>query len=155
MSDQRDDDVQLLADFLFERIFELFKCEAEDGSPEEVAGLILKLNRSLAAGDLSFAHEVLGHKGVEDLDKSCRGVEQIEYASPEDALVAGMQSLMTVDEEEKAKQLQDSSDDESEDDDDANMQVEEEPVKPKKEKPKPEVDDDGFTSVPVTRRGKG
>merc|ERR1719456_883901 len=82
-----------MADFLFDKVLEEFHCEAEDQSPEEVARMVLRLNRTLKAGDVSFANEVLGHRGVQDLEKSCRGLERIEYASPEDALAAGFEDM--------------------------------------------------------------
>lgn len=146
LSDEKEDDVNLVADWLYERLLALFHCEADDESPAEVAEVVLRLHRTTRSGDVGFAQEILSHKGLSDLSK-CRGVDDTQYASPEEALVAGFDA-MVVDEEGAGDEDGSSSDGSSDDDlQDA------EPV-PKK-RIEPEVDEDGFTSVPVRRKGKG
>jgi len=91
-SHQNEDDVNDLAEFLFQRVLQLFSCEADDGSDEEVASVCLKLFNTCREGDVSFAQQFLETCRGADLAK-CHGVEQIQYATEEDQLIDGLQGM--------------------------------------------------------------
>merc|ERR1712224_1144175 len=59
----------------------------------EVARVLLQLHSTCRAGDVSFAQQFLqACQGRVDLSK-CQGVERTEYATEEDQLLDGLQSM--------------------------------------------------------------
>eukprot|EP00929_Paragymnodinium_shiwhaense_P114634 TRINITY_DN83096_c0_g1_i1.p1 TRINITY_DN83096_c0_g1~~TRINITY_DN83096_c0_g1_i1.p1 ORF type:complete len:243 (-),score=58.06 TRINITY_DN83096_c0_g1_i1:99-827(-) len=140
------DDVQFLCDFIYERLFSYFNCEADDESDKEVATVSLRLFNTCRAGDPSYAQEVIQLcKGVSvNLAKS-QGVDKREYATVEDELLDKMNG-MELDEGYASGSISDS------DNENCNMDGGDgglaQPAAPVKQAPpEPEVDEDGFTSV--------
>lgn len=89
------DDVMELANFIFQRLDELFNTEADDKSDEEIALMCMRLFNTCAAGDPSFAQQIVQACQVAppaDLSQS-RGQMCMEYASPEDELLDQMQGM--------------------------------------------------------------
>lgn len=98
MTHENEDDVQDLADFIYERLVQLFHCETEDNSDEEVAYVCLKLFATCSRGDVSFAQEILAQTAAASVDVSkSKGVDCIQYATEEDRLVDTM-DCMDIDE---------------------------------------------------------
>lgn len=154
------DDVQDLAGLVHLRIDEFFNTECDDGSPEEVSHLLLRLVNSCTAGDSSVAEETIKRLSVSPADISrCQGSEKIEYATEEDELIDGMQG-MDVDGESGDE---DGSGDEAGGRGPAGeaaagaappaplASAPAPPPKPAREEP--EVDEDGFVSVVKGKRG--
>eukprot|EP00434_Breviolum_minutum_P005300 symbB.v1.2.004674.t1/scaffold230.1/size260421/11 len=150
---QNPGDVEELAHYLYLRIDELFNTETDDGSPQEVASLCLRLLNTCQQGDMSFADEVLqacDNASKPDLAKS-QGSERIEYATEEDELLDKLDG-MDIDGDGE----EDSDVEEKEGEEDAMKAA---PVlapvqppasgyiKPRPAVPEPVVDEDGFTSV--------
>eukprot|EP00427_Karlodinium_veneficum_P051037 CAMPEP_0169359118 /NCGR_PEP_ID=MMETSP1017-20121227/29047_1 /TAXON_ID=342587 /ORGANISM="Karlodinium micrum, Strain CCMP2283" /LENGTH=262 /DNA_ID=CAMNT_0009456235 /DNA_START=42 /DNA_END=827 /DNA_ORIENTATION=+ len=171
-SHQNEDDVQELAEWLYNRCWQLYHAEADDGSDVEVARVCLKLFNTCRDGDVSFAREFMQACQAADLSK-CQGVECIEYATEEDQLIDGLQNM---DIEMVDEGLEGASDSSMDDD---NVETElpsvgigkgtgssdvmgdpqvgypnnvEQPRKP--EPPEPVVDEDGFTSVEKASVGR-
>eukprot|EP00927_Polykrikos_kofoidii_P069956 TRINITY_DN65717_c0_g1_i1.p1 TRINITY_DN65717_c0_g1~~TRINITY_DN65717_c0_g1_i1.p1 ORF type:complete len:211 (+),score=49.64 TRINITY_DN65717_c0_g1_i1:105-737(+) len=138
------DDLQELADFLYERIFDLFNCEADDSSDTEVAGLCLRLFNTCRAGDVSFAQQFLQTcpSGPVDLSK-CQGIDRTEFATEEDQLLNGLQDMdldMGIEEEGS------DSDEDCMYESMGGKSGADAAAEPSKRQ-EPEVDEDGFVSV--------
>lgn len=173
LSHENPGDVDDLAYFLYLRIDELFNTETDDGSPQEVAGLCIRLFNTCKSGDASFAQQLLtvcqAAPSV-DLARS-QGTEHIEYATEEDMLLDKMERM----------EVDDSADDASDDAAEGKQHMEKPgaasdaapiafgpgltgapasagyaeqpaPAKPRAPPPEPEVDEDGFTSIVKGRR---
>eukprot|EP00928_Gymnodinium_smaydae_P082445 TRINITY_DN65790_c0_g1_i1.p1 TRINITY_DN65790_c0_g1~~TRINITY_DN65790_c0_g1_i1.p1 ORF type:complete len:246 (+),score=73.82 TRINITY_DN65790_c0_g1_i1:75-812(+) len=86
-------DVEDLANFIYQRLDELFNTEADDSSDLEMAAMCLRLYNTCRAGDASFAQEIMMRcTGPADLSKS-QGQEVIQYATDEDQLLDGLQGM--------------------------------------------------------------
>lgn len=85
------DDVEELAAFFDQRLDELFHCDVEDDSDRQVAAACLQLFNACRAGDMSVAQQILQLKAP-DLS-SCKGVDNVQYATQEDALVDGFDGM--------------------------------------------------------------
>lgn len=165
---ENEDDVQDLADFLWERLVAYFHVEAQDNSEDQIAFFCLKLYNTCQTGDLSFAQTFLQEiVNVAPVDiANCKGVEDIQYATEEDQLVA---ALGGADLDGAGSSDDDMSDDDKEKPPEPTIaapflaataqgctglflqsQPMEAPVARVKEEPI--VDDDGFTMVPTKRR---
>lgn len=169
---QNEDDVQELADYLYNRVLQMFSADTEDESDLEVARLCLRLHSSCSRdGDVTFAQEFMQLCRAADLSK-CNGVDRIEYATeadltPEDPsyqqdLMVHRFESMEIDGEAGS-----GSDDSMDDEDGSKGEVktamgkgrgydngplpviaETEAAAPAKPAPvEPIVDEDGFTSV--------
>lgn len=167
-------DVRELADYLLQRVDELFNAEADDGSDMEVAGVVLRIFNTCSAGDPTYAQQFIASLPTAPVDHSkSKGQEDIQYATEEDELLDGLAG-MDLDGADGI----DEGDEEDMDDDDAdkggapggylgakpveaggafsaNVEAQQEQHQRKPPPPEPEVDEDGFTSiVKGKRRGR-
>lgn len=62
--DKKSEDVEKLADWLYEQVSTKFNCDIEDESDIEVAHILVKLFQSLSKGDETFFHEVMNHSST-------------------------------------------------------------------------------------------
>lgn len=86
-------DVEELANFIFQRLDELFNAEADDQSDLEVAAVCIRLFNTCRAGDGSYALQCLqAWQAAPDLSQ-CKGEERVEYATEEDQLLDQMQGM--------------------------------------------------------------
>ncbi|CEM32649.1 unnamed protein product [Vitrella brassicaformis CCMP3155] len=87
--------IDRLADFLFERLLKDFSCNAEDNSPEEVAGLILRLYQECDANNFTLAHQILqvqaapasaskGQQGFTYIDETGAPLDRVDGDSNHD-----------------------------------------------------------------------
>jgi len=167
---QNVDDVQELADFLYNRLLQLFHAEADDGSDTEVARFCLQLYSTCRAGDATFAQEFMQSLKKTDLTQ-CQGVDKIEYATEEDKLLDAMQKMEVEpgDAGSNSDRSNDSMDEDEDATDSANRgkgagysgsaqpvaaETVEEQAAPRKkpEQEEPIVDEDGFTSIVKSNR---
>mmetsp|Transcript_56579 Transcript_56579/g.104727 ORF Transcript_56579/g.104727 Transcript_56579/m.104727 type:complete len:228 (-) Transcript_56579:86-769(-) len=164
MSYENVDDVNSLADFLGQRLLDLYYVDVEDGSDAEVAALCLRLQNTCQSGDLSFVEEFLksnAAKATADTSK-CQGVDITEYVNAEDVVVDHLEDIIVP-----PQMIQDNLDgDLAEGDGEQPVEgntVRETPEKdsvqegeqarvPKQPRAEPEVDEEGFTSVVKGRR---
>jgi len=160
---QNEDDVQEFANFLYNRNLQLFHAEADDGSDVEVARVLLRLYSTCRAGDVTFAQEFIQALKATDLAK-CEGVDKIEFATDEDALIDKLQGMDV----ESGEGGSDSSDDSMDEDDHDSTKLgkgkgysggaqpvagEDEAAPTKRpEQEEPIIDEDGFTSVVKSNR---
>mmetsp|Transcript_40738 Transcript_40738/g.93753 ORF Transcript_40738/g.93753 Transcript_40738/m.93753 type:complete len:221 (-) Transcript_40738:62-724(-) len=157
MSYENVDDVNSIADFLGQRLLDLFYVDVEDGSDAEVATLCLRLQNTCQSGDLTFVEEFMksnAAKAAADMSK-CQGQDITEYVNADDVEVDytgglgdvelhGQHGPLTLVEEEMEGQSADG---------DGEIAEEKcEQAREKKPREEPEVDEDGFTSVVKGRR---